>query len=134
MKKLLVGAVLAAFVGLGAAPATAGNDTVKSSVKVLFATKEAQDQVGVYAKLKTSLPCKQPKRTFTLFDGGEKVDTMKGLSDAFFITDKVALGDTVQVKAKSATIAAGSERVKCKGSISDDFHITELESGQEGSR
>jgi hypothetical protein len=126
MRRVLVAAaVIAVF---AAVPASAGN-AVKSSVKVLFATDEAHGQIGVYAKLKTSLPCKQPKRTFTLYDGGDKVDSMKGYSDAFFITDKVALGDTVQVKAKSATLAQGGERVKCKGSISDDFHITELESG-----
>jgi hypothetical protein len=91
--------------------------------------QEAHGQVGVYGKLKTSKPCEQPTRMFTLFDGNDKVDSMSGYSDAFFITDKVALGDTVQIKAKSVTLAQGSERVKCKGSISDPFHITELEQG-----
>ena len=126
MRKALIGAVVIAV--FAAVPASAGN-AVDSSVKIKFATQEAHDQIGVYAKLKTSLPCKQPKRTFTLFDGNDKVDTMSAYSDAFFITDKVAVGDTVQIKAKSATIAAGSERVKCKGSISDPFQITELEQG-----
>src|SRR5689334_4118286 len=121
MRKVLIGALAIAV--LAAVPAAAGNGSVKSSVKVQFATKEAHGQVGVYAKLKTSKPCEQPKREFDLFNGNDKVDSMKAYSDAFFITDKVALGDTVQVKAKSVTLAQGSERVKCKGSISDPFHI-----------
>ena len=124
-KALIAGFVIAVF---AAVPASAGN-SVKSSLKVKFATQEAHGQIGVYGKLKTSLPCEQPPRQFLLFDGNDKVDKMKGYSDAFFITDKVALGDTVQIKAKSITLAQGSDRVKCKGSISEPFHITELQQG-----
>jgi hypothetical protein len=128
MRRIIICAVALGGFGLLTVPALAGN-AVKSEVKILFATDEAHGQVGVYGKLKTSLPCKQPERKFTLLEDGDKVDSSKGLSDAFFITDEVGLGDTVQIKATSATIAAGSERVKCKGSTSDEFVIDELEDG-----
>lgn len=128
MRKLLVGAAIVAISGLAVAPATAGN-AVKSKTKVVDVVKEAHDQVGVYAKLKTSLPCLQPKRKFLLFDQDGKADAMNGYSDTFIITSEVGIGDTIQVKTTSVTIAAGAERVKCKGSTSKEFEIAELSDG-----
>jgi hypothetical protein len=128
MRRISLSIFCVVLLGVLAVPATAGT-AVKSKVKVLFATDEAHGQIGVYAKLKTTLPCKEPKRKFILFNQDGKVDAMSGYSDAFIITDKVALGDTVQMKATTGTLNDNGEVIKCKGSISKDFEITELEDG-----
>ena len=127
MRKLLVGATLLAVGALGVAPATAGK-AIDSTTKIKFATKEAHGQVGIYAILKTPSECYE-KRKFILLEDGDSVASQNGFSDAFIITDNVGLGDTVQMKAKTTHSDDGT---KCKGSISKEFEIDHLESGEAG--
>jgi hypothetical protein len=128
MRRISLSILCVVALGALVVPASAGT-AVKSKVKILFATDEAHGQIGVYGKLKTTLPCKGPKRKFILFNEDGKVDQVTGLSDAFIITDKVALGDTVQMKATTGTLNDNGEVIKCKGSISKEFQINELENG-----
>jgi hypothetical protein len=122
-RRVLLCAGLAATAALTAVPATAGT-AADSTVKIKFAADEARDQIGIYAVLKTARECKSPKRKFILLRDGDAVASQNGFSDAFIITDEVAVGDTVEMKAKTARAEDGT---KCKGSTSKPFEIKEQE-------
>ena len=110
-------------------PASAG-DAVKSKTKVVAVYQEAGDTVAVYVQLKTKAPCYDPKRKFTLYNEDGKLETHNGLSDAFFKTDEVGLGDVIWAKTTSATTTSDAgDEVKCKGSTSKDFEVTEILDG-----
>jgi hypothetical protein len=80
--------------------------------------------------MKTKAPCYDSKRQFTLYGEDGKIETHNGLSDAFFKTDEVGLGDTIYAKTTSATATSDSgDEVKCKGSKSKDFEVTEIQQG-----
>jgi hypothetical protein len=125
---------LVALVALGAGamlvtPAVAG-DAIPSKAKIVGVYDEAHDNVSVYGQIKTKAPCYDPKRKFTLSDQDGKIETHTGYSDAFFKTDEVAIGDTLQLKVSSATTETDSgDKVKCKGSKSKDFEVTEIMDG-----
>ena len=116
-----MGLVVVVVGALIVVPATA-RETIGSSIKIKFVSKEAHGKVGVYAVLRTPGECYETRK-FILLDEDGKVDSQNALSDAFIITDEVGLGDTVQMKAKSTRSADGD---KCKGSISKEFEIKEL--------
>ncbi len=129
MRRIITCVAVLGGLGLMAMPAVAGKG-VKSKTKVVGVYAEAGDTVGIYVQMKTKAPCYDPKRKFTLYDADGKLETHNGLSDAFFKTDEVGLGDVVWAKTTSATTKDDNgDQVKCKGSKSKDFEVNEIQDG-----
>jgi hypothetical protein len=123
MRKVFVTALLGALVTVGVATAVAGN-AIESRTKIKGVYLANPDgTLGVDAKLKTKPACKSAYRDYVLFDQDGKVTKTEGQNTAFIASDEIAIGDTIQVKAKSVRI---DRDVKCGGSISEEYEITEL--------
>jgi hypothetical protein len=127
MRRAPIALVILAALAFAALPAQAG-ETVKSKTKVVDAFDEEGDDIGIYAKIKTKNDC-LVKRKFILLRGDDKLDAENGFFDMFFVTDEIQVGDTVEVKTKTAHATIDGERVKCKGSTSKPFEVGSLKPG-----